>query len=180
MSALQAVSALSLSPLPMQPRLAPETASANREVLAFRLGQELYGIPILNVQEIRNYEVPTRIAGAPESVRGVLNLRGVIVPVIDLRLRFGIEAKFDAATVTVVLNLDGRVVGAVVDSVSDVLDIAGGDIKPAPQFNSAVGAQHITGLSCIKQGEQESLIILLDIEGLMGAAPVLEAAELCA
>ena len=113
---------------------------AAREYLSFRLGTEEYGIDILRVQEIRGYEQPTRLVGAPEFIRGVLNLRGVIVPIVDLRVRFGIDAGFDTFTVTVVLNVAGRTVGAVVDSVSDVLELSADNIKPAPEFNGAIDA----------------------------------------
>ena len=138
-----------------------------REYLSFRLADEEYGIDILRVQEIRGYEQPTRIAGAPECIRGVLNLRGVIVPIVDLRVYFGIDPRFDAVTVTVVLNVGGRVVGAVVDSVSDVLELAPGQVKPAPAFNSGNAARYITGLGTLKQGEDERMLILLDIEELL-------------
>jgi purine-binding chemotaxis protein CheW len=145
-------------------------AHAAREILSFTLGEEEYGMDILRVQEIRSYEAPTRIANAPAFVRGVLNLRGVIVPIIDLRLKFGLEPRFEAVTVTVVLNVAGRTIGAVVDSVSDVLQLAADQIKPPPQFTSAIDASHITGLGSVKHGDAERLLILLDIERLMSSA----------
>lgn len=138
------------------------------EYLSFRLAAEEYGIDILKVQEIRGFEEPTRIAGAPPGVRGVLNLRGVIVPIVDLRLRFGIEPRFDDITVTVVLNVGRRVVGVVVDSVSDVVALLADQVKPAPEFNGVINAQHITGLGSLGQGEHERLLILLDIDHLVG------------
>jgi purine-binding chemotaxis protein CheW len=141
-----------------------------QEYLTLCLGDEEYGIDILRVQEIRGYEQPTRIAGAPDFIRGVLNLRGVIVPVVDLRLRLGVESRFDAVTVTIVLNVAGRTVGAIVDSVSDVIELARTQIKPAPEFNGAVDAGHVTGLGTIRQGERERMLILLDIEKLMASA----------
>lgn len=141
-------------------------ASAAGEYLTFRLGDEDYAIGILHVQEIRGYEVPTRLAGAPELVRGVLNLRGVIVPVVDLRTRFGVEPAFDGTTVTVVLNVAGRTVGAVVDAVSDVIEFSREQIQPAPELGSS-GAAHITGLGSIRQGDRQRMLILLDIEQLM-------------
>src|SRR4030095_15004451 len=103
------------------------------EYLTFRLGGEEYGIDILRVQEIRSYEQPTRIANAPGYLKGVVNLRGVIVPIVDLRVRLGCaQAEYNHFTVVIVLNVKGRVVGAVVDSVSDVLELAGAGIRPAP------------------------------------------------
>jgi len=103
------------------------------EYLTFRLGGEEYGIDILRVQEIRSYEQPTRIANAPHFIKGVVNLRGVIVPIVDLRLKLGCEsAEYNGFTVVIVLNVRGRVVGAVVDSVSDVLELGADHIKPAP------------------------------------------------
>ncbi len=151
------------------------------EFLTFRLGAEEYGIDILRVQEIRSYEQPTRIANAPAFIKGVVNLRGVIVPIIDLRLKLGCEsAEYNTFTVVVVLNVRGRVVGAVVDSVSDVLELGTDHIKPAPELRSAVDGNFITGIGTIKGGpsgtngtngsEGERMLILMDIEGLMASA----------
>ena len=148
---------------------APATAeahSAGGEFLTFRLGAEEYGIDILKVQEIRSYEQPTRIANAPAFVKGVVNLRGVIVPIVDLRLKLGCEsAEYNSFTVVIVLNVKGRVVGAVVDSVSDVLELAAGTVKPAPEMNSAVDTSFITGIGSI----QDRMLILMDIEALMSS-----------
>jgi len=136
------------------------------EFLTFRLGGEEYGIDILKVQEIRSYEPPTRIANAPAFIKGVVNLRGVIVPIVDLRLRLGCEsAEYSALTVVIVLNVKGRVVGAVVDSVSDVLELAKDAIRPAPEMASAVDASFITGIGSVG----ERMLILMDIEGLMAS-----------
>ena len=145
------------------------------EFLTFRLGAEEYGIDILRVQEIRSYEQPTRIANAPAFIKGVVNLRGVIVPIIDLRLKLGCEsAEYNNFTVVVVLNVRGRVVGAVVDSVSDVLELGKEHIKPAPELNSSIDASFITGIGTIKSGQgekdRERMLILMDIEGLMSSA----------
>jgi purine-binding chemotaxis protein CheW len=145
------------------------------EFLTFRLGAEEYGIDILRVQEIRSYEQPTRIANAPAFIKGVVNLRGVIVPIIDLRLKLGCEtAEYNTFTVVVVLNVRGRVVGAVVDSVSDVLELGKDNIKPSPEMNSTVDSSFITGIGTIKNGqgdkEVERMLILMDIEGLMSSA----------
>ncbi len=146
-------------------------AASGGEYLTFRLGAEEYGIDILRVQEIRSYEQPTRIANAPSFIKGVVNLRGVIVPIIDLRLKLGCEqVEYNDFTVVVVLNVRGRVVGAVVDSVSDVLELARDDIKPAPELSSSIDASYITGIGTIKTGEADRMLILMDIEGLMSSA----------
>lgn len=143
-------------------------AARKGERLTFRLGDEEYGIDILRVQEIRGYEAPTRIANAPHFIKGVLNLRGVIVPIVDLRMKFGFtDAVYDAVTVTVVLNVAGRTVGVVVDSVSDVVDLSDEQIKPAPGFNSAVSADHIVGIGLTKHGERERTLVLIDIDKLI-------------
>ncbi len=145
--------------------------SQGGEFLTFRLGGEEYGIDILRVQEIRSYEQPTRIANAPAFIKGVVNLRGVIVPIIDLRLKLNCEsAEYNTFTVVVVLNVKGRVVGAVVDSVSDVLELTKDQIKPAPEMSSAIDAGFITGIGSVKQGDAERMLILMDIEGLMSSA----------
>jgi purine-binding chemotaxis protein CheW len=142
-----------------------------REYLSFKLGAEEYGIDILKVQEIRGYEQPTRIANAPHFIKGVVNLRGVIVPIVDMRLRFGLpDVKYDSFTVVIILNVAHRTVGMVVDSVSDVLELPAGQIKPAPEFNGAIDAAYITGLGTIKHGEDERMLILMDIEQMMTAA----------
>ncbi|MDH1428217.1 chemotaxis protein CheW [Comamonas aquatica] len=141
------------------------------EVLSFRLGREEYGIDILRVQEIRSYEAPTRIANAPHFIKGVVNLRGVIVPIVDLRLKLACEtAEYTDFTVVIVLNVRGRVIGAVVDSVSDVLALGADSIKPAPQMNASVDAGYIMGMGCVKSGDVERMLILTDIEALMSSA----------
>jgi purine-binding chemotaxis protein CheW len=154
---------------------APGRSASGGEYLTFRLGAEEYGIDILRVQEIRSYEQPTRIANSPAFIKGVVNLRGVIVPIIDLRLKLGCDsAEYNTFTVVVVLNVRGRVVGAVVDSVSDVLELGRDHIKPAPEMNSSIDASYITGIGTIKSGhgenEAERMLILMDIEGLMSSA----------
>ena len=138
------------------------------EFLTFRLAAESYGIEILKVQEIRGYETPTSIANAPAFIKGVINLRGVIVPILDLRIKFRLsEAKYDEFTVVIILNIAGRVVGVVVDSVSDVLTLADEAIRPTPEFASATfDTKYITGLGTV----DEQMIILLDIEKLMTGA----------
>jgi purine-binding chemotaxis protein CheW len=152
-------------------RAALQEPQAGGEFLTFRLGQEEYGIDILRVQEIRSYEQPTRIANAPSFIKGVVNLRGVIVPIIDLRLKLGCETvEYNDFTVVIVLNVRGRVVGTVVDSVSDVLELTRGEIKPAPELNSNIDAHYITGIGAVKNGDAERMLILMDIEALMSSA----------
>jgi len=136
------------------------------EFLTFRLGAEEYGIDILKVQEIRSYEAPTRIANAPAFIKGVVNLRGVIVPIVDLRLKLGCDsADVNSFTVVIVLNVKGRVVGAVVDSVSDVLELSREAIRPAPEMASSVDANFITGIGSVA----DRMLILIDIESLMAS-----------
>jgi purine-binding chemotaxis protein CheW len=143
--------------------------AAIRECLTFRLGGEEFGIDILRVQEIRGYETPTRIAGAPAFIKGVLNLRGVIVPVVDLRTKLGEAAPYDSVTVTIILSISDRTIGAVVDSVSDVIELALDQIRPAPSFNASVDANHVVGIGVIPQREGERMLILLDIDKLMSS-----------
>ncbi|WP_281916190.1 chemotaxis protein CheW [Caldimonas thermodepolymerans] len=140
------------------------TATRPKEYLTFRLGTEEYGIDILKVQEIRSYEPPTRIANAPAHVKGVVNLRGVIVPIVDLRVRLNTDTcEYNAFTVVIVLHVGGRVVGVVVDGVSDVLEIPAESVRPAPEISSAVDASCILGLGEVG----DRMLILLDIERLM-------------
>lgn len=140
----------------------------SREFLTFRLGAESYGIDILKVQEIRGYEAPTAIANAPAFIKGVINLRGVIVPVLDLRIKFRLpQANYDEFTVVIILNVAGRVVGVVVDAVSDVLTLAIESIRATPEFASATfDTKYITGLATV----DDRMLILLDIERLMTGA----------
>jgi purine-binding chemotaxis protein CheW len=148
-----------------------------RELLTFTLGEESYGLDILKVQEIRGYETPTRIANTPDFIKGVINLRGHIVPIVDLRVKLSLgEANFDASTVAIILNVLGRTVGVVVDGVSDVIALAPEAIKPAPEFGSVLDTQYILGLATV----EGRLLIIIDIEKLMGSrdmALVSEAAE---
>jgi purine-binding chemotaxis protein CheW len=134
------------------------------EFLTFRLGEEEYGIDILRVQEIRSYEAPTRIANAPEFIRGVVNLRGVIVPIVDLRLKFGLaNPTYDSLTVVIILSVARRVVGIVVDAVSDVVTLMPQQVRPAPEFGASLDTRFITGLGTLG----ERMLILADIERLM-------------
>jgi purine-binding chemotaxis protein CheW len=145
-----------------------ETPVKPSEYLTFRLGPEEYGIDILKVQEIRGYDAVTRVAGAPEFLKGVINLRGVIVPIVDLRLKFQLgETRYDEFTVVVILNIAGRIVGIVVDSVSDVLELTPEQIRAAPEFNSLLDASFITGLGTVGTDERARMLILVDIQKLM-------------
>jgi purine-binding chemotaxis protein CheW len=145
---------------------APAQKQAGGEFLTFRLGSEEYGIDILKVQEIRSYEQPTRIANSAPFFKGVVNLRGVIVPIVDLRLKFSCEsAEYNSFTVVIVLNIRGRVVGAVVDSVSDVLELSSDNVKHAPEMEAIIGSSHITGIANVG----ERMLILMDIEALMSS-----------
>jgi len=144
-------------------RQAAAARQAN-EFLTFTLGHEEYGVEILKVQEIRSYEAPTTIANAPAFLKGVVNLRGVIVPIVDMRIKFGLaKADYDQFTVVIILNVARRVVGMVVDSVSDVLQLSGEQIREAPQFGASMDAEYITGLGTV----DKRMLILIDIEKLM-------------
>ena len=145
-------------------KTAAGVATGAREYLTFRLGEEEYGIDILKVQEIRGYEQPTRIANAPEFIKGVVNLRGTIVPIVDMRLRFNCSnVEYNAFTVVIILNLRNRVVGIVVDSVSDVVEIPAEAIRPSPEMSSAIDAAYMRGLAQVG----ERMVILLDIESML-------------
>ena len=135
-----------------------------REYLTFRLDQEEYGIDILKVQEIRGYENPTRIANAPSFIKGVVNLRGTIVPIVDMRLKFNCaNAEYNNFTVVIILNLKNRIAGIVVDSVSDVMELGPDSIKNAPDIDGSIDSGCILGLGSVA----ERMLILLDIEKLM-------------
>ena len=141
--------------------------AGGNEFLAFTLGKEEYGIHILKVQELRGYETPTRIANAPDFVKGVVNLRGTIVPIVDMRIKFQLgEPTYDQFTVVVVLNIGGRIVGMVVDSVSDVTTLMPEQIKPAPDMGTAFNANYLIGLGTM----EERMLILIDIDKLMSSA----------
>jgi purine-binding chemotaxis protein CheW len=137
-----------------------------REFLAFTLGSEEYGIDILKVQEIRGYEAVTRIANAPEFIKGVINLRGIIIPVVDMRIKFNLGTPtYDQFTVVIILNIGGRIMGMVVDSVSDVTTLTSEQIKPAPEMGTAFNSDYLTGLGTI----DERMLILIDIDKLMSS-----------
>ena len=137
-----------------------------REFLAFTLGSEEYGIDILKVQEIRGYEAVTRIANAPEFIKGVINLRGIIIPVVDMRIKFKLGTPvYDQFTVVIILNISGRIMGMVVDSVSDVTTLSADQVKPAPEMGTAFNSDYMIGLGTI----DERMLILVDIDKLMSS-----------
>jgi purine-binding chemotaxis protein CheW len=152
----------------MQLNQEQKSGGESRELLTFTLGQEEYGIDILKVQEIRGYETPTSIANAPPFIKGVINLRGVIVPILDLRVKFQLpDIRYDEFTVVIILNVASRVVGVVVDSVSEVLSLDAEAIRPTPEFAStAFDTKYITGLAQV----EDSMLIMLDIEKLLTGA----------
>ena len=138
--------------------------AAGRELLTFTLGNEEYGIDILKVQEIRGYEAVTTIVNAPEFIKGVINLRGIIVPIVDMRIKFKLgNVSYNETTVVIVLNVANRVVGIVVDGVSDVITLKPDDIKPAPEFGGGLDTKYLLGLGTV----DERMLILVDIEKLM-------------
>ena len=145
----------------------PALASTGGEYLTMKLGNEEYGIDILKVQEIRGYDAVTQIANTPAYIKGVINLRGIIVPIVDLRIKFNVgAADYTQFTVVIILNVAGRVVGMVVDSVSDVITLAAEQVRPAPAFGACLDTQYITGLGTI----DERMLILMDIERLMSSS----------
>jgi purine-binding chemotaxis protein CheW len=138
-----------------------------KEFLAFTLGREEYGIDILRVQEIRGYETVTRIANAPDFIKGVVNLRGTIIPIVDMRIKFNLGTPtYDQFTVVIILNIAGRVVGMVVDSVSDVTTLAPGQVRPAPEIGTVFDTDYLIGLGTI----DERMLILVDIDKLMSSS----------
>lgn len=169
--ALSMSQTIALDETPFLPADGASTSSARAmalghtsEYLAFKLGGEEYGIDILRVQEIRSFEPPTRMANAPHGVLGVLDLRGVIVPVVDLRLhlRFA-DARYDSNTVVIVLSITGRVVGVVVDGVSDVISLGPKQMRPAPGFHARLSAEHVMGIGTIDR----RMLILVDVDPLL-------------
>ncbi|TCZ87932.1 chemotaxis protein CheW [Lysobacter sp. N42] len=147
-------------------QLDAETAAAvaAHEYLTFTLGDEEYGVDILKVQEIRGYDQVTRLPGAPDFVKGAVNLRGLIVPVVDMRLKFGLsQARYDETTVMVILAVAGRTIGVVVDAVSDVIRLDAAQLRGVPDLGSAIDRKFLTGLGVV----DERMLILLDIERLM-------------
>lgn len=138
--------------------------AGNQEFLVFSLGDEEYAIDILKVQEIRGYENVTRIANAPDFIKGVTNLRGVIVPIVDLRIKFHLErVEYGGQTVVIVVNVAERVVGIVVDGVSDVMTLTPEQIKPAPEFGVTLSSDFLSGLGSL----EDRMLVLVDIDKLL-------------
>jgi len=151
-------------------RLAEQTS----EFLTFTLGQEEYAVDILKVQEIRGYDTVTPIANTPPFIKGVVNLRGAIVPIVDLRIKFQLgTADYHERTVVIVLNLAGRIIGVVVDGVSDVVTLTPDQIKPAPEFSNTLDTQYLMGLGTT----ENRMLILVDIERLMSSREMSLVAE---
>jgi len=141
-----------------------DAASQDNEVLSFRLAKEEYAISILKVQEIRGYEEPTLLPSAPACIKGIQNLRGSIVPIVDMRILFNLgEPTYDQFTVVIVLNIKNHVIGMVVDSVSDVVTLEPEQVRPAPEMGTTADGDYITGLGTVG----ERMLILLDIDKLM-------------
>jgi purine-binding chemotaxis protein CheW len=137
-----------------------------QEYLVFSLDGEFYALDILMVQEIRGYDTVTKIANTPDFIKGVINLRGLIVPIVDLRIKFNVGlVKYDALTVVIVLNISGRIIGMVVDIVSDVVSIKSTQIEAVPDIVAGIHTKYITGLTSVN----EQMLILIDIEQLMNS-----------
>ena len=142
----------------------PENNTMGSEFLTFTLGSEEYGMDILKVQEIRGYDAVTTVANTPDFIKGVINLRGTIIPIVDLRIKFHLGiVEYNQLTVVVILNLGSRMVGVVVDSVSDVLALTSEQIRHAPNLTAGLDTRYITGLGTVG----ERMLILVDIEKLM-------------
>jgi len=146
---------------------APAPAAKALEFLAFTLGQEEYGVDIQKVQELRGYDTVTRIANAPEHIKGVVNLRGIIVPIVDMRIKFNLGTpSYDQFTVVIILNIASRVMGMVVDSVSDVITLNPEQVRPAPEMGALLDTEYLIGLGTL----DERMLILVDIDKLMSSA----------
>ncbi|WP_148254122.1 chemotaxis protein CheW [Aidingimonas lacisalsi] len=136
----------------------------SQEFLVFSLGEEEYAIDILKVQEIRGYENVTRIANAPDFIKGVTNLRGVIVPIVDLRIKFHLDkVEYGGQTVVIVVNVGERIVGIVVDGVSDVMTLTSDQIKPAPEFGVTLSSDFLSGLGSL----EDRMLVIVDIDKLL-------------
>lgn len=154
--------------VPQTPSAADKAQAAtdahSQEFLVFSLGSEEYAVDILKVQEIRGYENVTRIANAPDFIKGVTNLRGVIVPIVDLRIKFHLEnVEYGGQTVVIVVNVGERIVGIVVDGVSDVMTLSPEQIKPAPEFGVTLSSDYLSGLGSL----DDRMLVLVDIDKLL-------------
>ena len=146
--------------------MADNIVNDTTELMSFKLGGEEYAISILKVQEIRGYDAVTRIANAPDYLKGVVNLRGIIVPIVDMRIKFNVgQATYDPFTVVIIMNINGHTIGMVVDSVSDVVTLTPDQVKPAPDLGATVSGEYLQGLGTLG----ERMLILLDIDKLLGS-----------
>lgn len=162
---------------PPPPTPGGERESVAREVLAFKLGEEEYGIDIQSVQELRGYEAVTRIANAPPYLMGVVNLRGIIVPIMDLRVKFGIGApRYDQFTVVVIVNVASRTVGMVVDGVSDVITLTAEQLRPPPELGAMVATGYLVGMGVL----DDRMLILVDVARLVSDGDVAEIEKMAA
>jgi purine-binding chemotaxis protein CheW len=158
-----------MSEMAVTPRISAAGAGSGSQYLSFALGNEEYGIDILKVQEIRGYSAITAIPNTPAYIRGVINLRGAVVPVVDLRARFGLAAaEYDKFTVIIVVTIGTRVAGLIVDAVSDVLNVDRADVEPTPDFGASVDTSFITGMAKMA----DKLVLLLDIDRVAASADV--------
>ncbi len=145
-------------------KASPPSAKLSNEFLTFTLGKEEYGIDILRVQEIRGYDAVTTLANMPDFIKGVINLRGIIVPIIDMRIKFHLgNVEYNQFTVVIILNVAHRIIGMVVDGVSDVITLNSEQIKPSPEFGSTLDTKYVTGIGAV----EDRMLILIDIEKLM-------------
>ncbi|MDP3744983.1 MAG: chemotaxis protein CheW [Methylotenera sp.] len=143
-----------------------KNASTAGEYLTFLLGSEEYGLEILKVQEIRGYDAVTQIANTPDFIKGVVNLRGKIVPIVDMRIKFNLgKVEYDEFTVVIILSLNQRVIGIVVDGVSDVMALKDEQIRDVPSLVTSIDTKYIVGLATV----EEKMLILVDIEQLMSS-----------
>ena len=141
-----------------------KASAAAQEFLAFKLGDEEYGMDILKVQEIRSYEAPTKIANAPDFIKGVVTLRGIIVPIVDMRMKFQLErVDYNEFTVVIIINVGAKVWGMVVDGVSDVIHLSPEQIKPLPEFSASVDSDYLLGMGSI----DDRMVLLADVSRLM-------------
>ena len=142
------------------------SAAPKQEVLSFKLGEEEYCLDILSVQEIRGYDTVTAIANTPDFIKGVINLRGNIVPIADLRIKFKLkEVRYDATTIVIILNIRKKMIGIVVDSVSDVIAIPRDEIREAPRFGATINTEFISGMATV----EGRMLIMVDIERLLSS-----------
>lgn len=139
-------------------------SACHNGLLTFSLGEQNYALDIIKVQEIRGFEPVTQLANLPDHIKGVINLRGSIVPIVDLRIKLGlITANYSATTVVVILSLADRLIGIVVDAVSDVMEITPEQIKPPPELGASIDIRYLLGMVTL----DERMVALVDIESLL-------------